>query len=80
MWCAVKFSQYEIDNLDIMELEAMTYCIFLKMLIDRDPRLMVQGRRFTARATYGWTGQQSSSGFIHTARPTLGVFASLDRF
>ena len=48
MWCAVKFSQYEIANLDIMELEAMTYCIFLKMLIDRDPRL-VQGRRFTAR-------------------------------
>jgi hypothetical protein len=48
MWCAVKFSQYEIENLDIMELEAMTYCIFLKMLIDRDPKL-VQGRRFTAR-------------------------------
>ena len=48
MWCACKFSQYEIDNLDIMELEAMTYCIFLKMLIDRDPGL-VQGRRFTAR-------------------------------
>jgi hypothetical protein len=43
----VKFSQYEIDNLDIMELEAMTYCIFLKMLIDRDPSL-VTGRRFVA--------------------------------
>ena len=48
LWTAVKFSQYEIDNLDIMELEAMTYCIFLKMLIDRDPSL-VTGRRFVAR-------------------------------
>jgi hypothetical protein len=48
MWCACKFSQYEIENLDIMELEAMTYCIFLKVLIDRDPKL-VRGRRFAAR-------------------------------
>jgi hypothetical protein len=44
----VRFSAYEIANLDIMELEAMTYCIFLKMLIDRDPNL-VMGRRFLAR-------------------------------
>ena len=29
---------------------------------------------------YGWIGQQSGSGFINIARPTLGVFASLDRF
>jgi hypothetical protein len=29
---------------------------------------------------YGWIGQQPSSGFIKIARPTLGVFASLDRF
>ena len=48
LWTAVKFSAYEIANLDIMELEAMTYCIFLKMLIDRDPNL-VMGRRFLAR-------------------------------
>jgi hypothetical protein len=40
MWCACKFSQYEIDNLDIKELEAMTYCIFLKVLIDRDSKLV----------------------------------------
>ena len=48
LWTAVRFSAYEIANLDIMELEAMTYCIFLKMLIDRDPNL-VMGRRFLAR-------------------------------
>ena len=48
LWTAVKFSAYEVANLDIMELEAMTYCIFLKMLIDRDPHL-VMGRRFLAR-------------------------------
>jgi hypothetical protein len=29
---------------------------------------------------YGWTGQQSSSGLSDMPRPTLGVFASLDRF
>ena len=28
---------------------------------------------------YGWTGHKSSSGFSDIARPTLGVFASLDR-
>jgi hypothetical protein len=33
-----------------------------------------------AGGAYGWTGQQSSSGFFDIARPTLGVFASLDRF
>jgi hypothetical protein len=32
------------------------------------------------RTEYGWTGQQSSSGFSDMPRPTLGVFASLDRF
>ena len=48
LWTAVKFSAYEVANLDIMELEAMTYCIFLKMLVDRDPSL-VMGRRFLAR-------------------------------
>jgi hypothetical protein len=30
--------------------------------------------------TYGWTGQQSSSGFCDRPPATLGVFASLDRF
>jgi hypothetical protein len=29
---------------------------------------------------YGWTGQQSSSGFFDRPPATLGVFASLDRF
>jgi hypothetical protein len=29
---------------------------------------------------YGWTGQQSSSGFCDLTPATLGVFASLDRF
>jgi hypothetical protein len=33
-----------------------------------------------AAARYGWTGQQSGSGFFDIARPALGVFASLDRF
>jgi hypothetical protein len=47
LWTAVKFSAYEVANLDITELEAMTYYIFLKMLIDRDPSLVV-GRRFLA--------------------------------
>jgi hypothetical protein len=37
----VKFSAYEVANLDIMELEAMTYCIYLRMLIDRDPSLVM---------------------------------------
>jgi hypothetical protein len=48
MWTAVKWSAEEAANLDIMELEALMYCIFLKMLIDKDPGL-VQGRRFVAR-------------------------------
>jgi hypothetical protein len=29
---------------------------------------------------YGWTGQQSGSVFSDMPRPTLRVFASLDRF
>jgi hypothetical protein len=29
---------------------------------------------------YGWTGQQSGSGFINLTPATPGVFASLDRF
>jgi hypothetical protein len=29
---------------------------------------------------YGWIGQEAGSGFCDIARPTLGVFASLDRF
>jgi hypothetical protein len=44
----VKWSEEELKELDIMELEALMYCIFLKMLIDKDPSL-VQGRRFVAR-------------------------------
>jgi hypothetical protein len=48
MWTAVKWSEEELKELDIMELEALMYCIFLKMLIDKDPSL-VQGRRFVAR-------------------------------
>ena len=48
LWTAVKWSEEELEELDIMELEALMYCIFLKMLIDRDP-LLVQGRRFVAR-------------------------------
>lgn len=48
MWSAVKWSEEELEELDIMELEALMYCIFLKMIIDKDPRL-VQGRRFVAR-------------------------------
>jgi hypothetical protein len=39
-----------------------------------------ENRSRTARACYGWTGQETGSGFINIARPTLGVFASLDRF
>jgi hypothetical protein len=35
---------------------------------------------FVRDAYYGWTGQQSGSGFSDIARPALGVFASLDRF
>jgi hypothetical protein len=31
-------------------------------------------------ALYGWTGQQSGSGFSDMPRPALWVFASLDRF
>jgi hypothetical protein len=33
-----------------------------------------------AIAQYGWTGQQSGSGFCDRHPATLGVFASLDRF
>jgi hypothetical protein len=44
----VKWSEEELEELDIMELEALMYCIFLKMIIDKGPRL-VQGRRFVAR-------------------------------
>jgi hypothetical protein len=29
---------------------------------------------------YGWTGHKPGSGFSDMPRPTLGVFASLDRF
>jgi hypothetical protein len=29
---------------------------------------------------YGWIGQRSGSGFSDMPRPTLGAFASLDRF
>jgi hypothetical protein len=36
--------------------------------------------RWRCCTAYGWIGQQSSSGFCDIARPTLGVFASLDRF
>jgi hypothetical protein len=32
-----------------------------------------------AAASYGWTGPKSSSGFSDMPRPTLGVFASLNR-
>jgi hypothetical protein len=31
-------------------------------------------------SNYGWTGQESSSGFCDRPPATLGVFASLDRF
>jgi hypothetical protein len=48
MWTAVKWSEEEIEELDIMGLKALMHCIFLKVLIDKDPRL-VQGRRFVAR-------------------------------
>jgi hypothetical protein len=42
-------------------------------------RLRVHNTRMSA-TKYGWIGQQSGSGCINIARPTLGVFASLDRF
>ena len=32
------------------------------------------------RGGYGWIGQRSSSGFFDIAGPTMGVFASSDRF
>jgi hypothetical protein len=38
--------------------------------------VVLKGRKFF----YGWTGQQSSSGFCDRPREPLGVFASLDRF
>jgi site-specific DNA-cytosine methylase len=36
--------------------------------------------RSTHEYTYGWTGQESSSGFCEQTPAALGVFASLDRF
>jgi hypothetical protein len=39
----------------------------------------VQGHAWASGTNYGWTGQQSGSGFSDIARPALGVFASLDR-
>ena len=48
LWTAVEWTDREKEQLDIMELEALMYCCFLKMLIDTDPGL-VSGRRFTAR-------------------------------
>jgi hypothetical protein len=36
--------------------------------------------RYVAHSSYGWTGQQSSSGFCDRPREPLVVFASLDRF
>jgi hypothetical protein len=35
---------------------------------------------FNGSLVYGWIGQGSGSGFSDIARPTLGGFASLDRF
>jgi hypothetical protein len=48
LWTAVWWSEEEVECLDIMELEALMYCIFLKMVIDHDPTLLA-GRRFVAR-------------------------------
>jgi hypothetical protein len=35
---------------------------------------------FCHRHTYGWIPHNAGFGFLDIARPTLGVFASLDRF
>jgi hypothetical protein len=42
--------------------------------------LYVEGPDPESVTHYGWTGQQSSSGFCDRPPATLGVFASLDRF
>ena len=48
LWTAVWWSKEEIECLDIMELEALMYVIFLKMVLDHDPSRLA-GRRFVAR-------------------------------
>ena len=48
LWTAVWWSREEIECLDIMELEALMYVIFLKMVLDHDPSRLA-GRRFVAR-------------------------------
>ena len=40
----------------------------------------IVGPFFLDQSTYGWIGQQSSSGLSDLTPATLGVFASLDRF
>jgi hypothetical protein len=42
--------------------------------------VVVCSRLYGMALAYGWTGRQSSSGFINRPREPLGVFASLDRF
>jgi len=48
LWTAVWWSAEEVECLDIMELEALMYVLFLKMVLDYDPSLLA-GRRFVAR-------------------------------
>jgi hypothetical protein len=44
----VWWSAEEVEYLDIMELEALMYVLFLKMVLDYDPPLLA-GRLFVAR-------------------------------
>jgi hypothetical protein len=61
-------------------------CDLLRMLTSEDRTagvstflLLLKGVDM-ATEEYGWIGQQSGSGFSDIAGPTLGVFASSDRF
>ena len=70
LWTAVKWSVEELTELDIMELEALMYVIFLKMLIDRDPAI-VSGRRFVARNdNQPWVAAANSN---DSSKPAIAV-------
>jgi hypothetical protein len=44
--------------------------------VTRKLKIALQG----GKEKYGWIPHNSSFGFLDIVRPTLGVFASLDRF
>jgi hypothetical protein len=48
--------------------------------VTANPKQCLSGVSSSPAHTYGWIGQQPSSGFINLTPATLGVFASLDRF